>query len=175
MAIASCVDLGGIEDCCWEDQQSTLTFTWKGDRLMCWSGGLMIAVWRDWQWTLTFTWKGDCVKCWSLVGGGWQLLLKGSTVNFNIHVKRQSHQVLILRGEGIDDHCWRDQQWTLTFMWKGDHLKCWSGGGINNCCWRNRQSTFTATWNWMIVYVHTTFDDIHFAFTIWMTQLIYPV
>ena len=97
-AITSFVDLeGGIDDRCWEDQQSTLTFAWKDDCLMCWS-------WGDW---------------WSL--------LRGSTVNFNFCVKRRLPHVLILGG--INHRCWEDQQSTLTFMWKGDRLMCWSWGG----------------------------------------------
>ena len=90
-AITSCVDPeGGIDNCCWdnhcwEDQQSTLTFTWKGNCLMCWSwGGINDHCWdnhcwEDQQSTLTFVWKGNCLMCWSW-GGGLMIAVETITV-----------------------------------------------------------------------------------------------
>ena len=65
----------GIDNWCREDQQSTFTFTWKGDHL-CWSWGWGQVDNRhreDQQSTFTFMWKGNCLCCVD-PGGGEELM-----------------------------------------------------------------------------------------------------
>ena len=129
-------------------------------------GGLMITVERI-NSKLKLSREKVIASCVDLVGvggGDWWLLLRGSTVNLNFHMKRWSPHVLIL-GEGglmitvekinskltfmwkgdclMYNQCREDQQAIFTFTWKGDHLMCWSwGGGSMIAVEEDQQSTF---------------------------------
>ena len=121
--ITSYVDPGGgvIDDCCWDDccwdnccwgnhcwDDQQLTFTWKGNHLMCWSGGgLMITVEgidsqlslvHETEWLFMFTphlmistlllqyeWHNLCILCNSSTSM-WEMSCVHMSINVHIHM-----------------------------------------------------------------------------------------